>query len=72
MAKHNNQKDGLEIKPGMTVGKATHAEWVKHKSFEGGHTLADDHADKNRGSTSEKGKGADGAGTGTFNDRPVK
>jgi len=75
MSKDSNQRDGFDVGVNEAgVSKETHAEWVKHKSFTGGHTLADDHADKNRGSTSEKGKGADGPGTGTFNEsvRPVK
>jgi len=71
MAKHDNQKAGLEIKPGMTVGKATHDEWLKNQNLQGGHTLKDEVVEKS-GTTSES--GADGPGTGTFNEpvRPVK
>jgi len=71
MSKDSNQKDGLEIKPGMTVGKATHDEWLQQKSYKGGHSLKDEVVEKS-GTTSES--GADGAGTGTFNPavRPVK
>jgi len=69
MAKHGSQHSGLEIKPGMTVGKATHDEWLKTQNLQGGHSLKDEVVEKS-GTTSES--GADGPGTGTFNDRPVK
>jgi len=68
MAKHNNQKDGLEIKPGLTVGEQTHKDWVQQKSYKGGHDLSKE----TKGASVDGSGGADGAGTGTFNDRPVK
>jgi len=68
MAKHNSQHSGLEIKPGMTVGKATHDDWLKTQNLQGGHDLSKE----TKGASVDGSGGADGAGTGTFNDRPVK
>jgi len=71
MSKDKNQDAGYEVKPGLTVGKATHDDWKQTQQYKGGHTLKDEVAEKS-GTTSES--GADGAGTGTFNEsvRPVK
>jgi len=67
MAKHDDQKAGLEIKPGLTVGKATHAEWLRNQNLQGGHDLS-----KETKGASVDGSGGADVGLGSFNDRPVK